>query len=39
MGDLGTDERIILSWILNKWGVRVWTGDMWLRIWKIGGLL
>jgi hypothetical protein len=24
--DLCVDEKIILKWILNKHGVRVWTG-------------
>jgi hypothetical protein len=30
------DRRIILRWISRKWGVRAWTGSMWLRI-KTGG--
>ena len=24
--------RVILRWIFRKWGVRVWTGLIWLRI-------
>jgi hypothetical protein len=24
--DLGVDERIMLGWILGKWGGKVWTG-------------
>jgi hypothetical protein len=24
--DLGVDERIILEWILGKWGGKAWTG-------------
>ena len=31
-GDPGVDGRIILRWILRKWGVGVWTGSSWLRI-------
>jgi len=30
--DLGVDGRIILEWILGKYGGRVWTGLIWLRI-------
>jgi hypothetical protein len=26
------DVRIILKWIVKKYGVRVWTGFSWLRI-------
>jgi hypothetical protein len=35
----GVDRRIILSWILRKWDVEVWTGSSWLRIGTGGGLL
>jgi hypothetical protein len=28
--DLGVDGRIILAWILNKYGERTWTGLVWL---------
>jgi hypothetical protein len=30
--DLDIDRRIILEWILGKWGERLWTGFIWLRI-------
>jgi hypothetical protein len=30
---------IILEWILGKYGGRVWTGYIWLRIGNSGGLL
>jgi len=33
LGDPGIDGRIILKWIYRKWGVGVWTGSSWLRIW------
>jgi hypothetical protein len=33
------DEKIILKWILEKYGLRVWTGFVWLRIRAGGGLL
>jgi hypothetical protein len=35
-GDSGVDEKIILRWIFEKWGVRVWTGLGWLRIHMCG---
>jgi hypothetical protein len=31
--------RIILKWILEKYGWMVWTGFIWLRIRTGGGLL
>jgi hypothetical protein len=31
-GDLGLDVRIILKWILEKYGVRAWTESKWLRM-------
>jgi hypothetical protein len=37
--DPGVNERIILKWILEKWGGRAWTGSIWLRIGTGGGLL
>jgi hypothetical protein len=30
--DLGVDGRIILEWILRKYGGKLWTGCIWLRI-------
>jgi hypothetical protein len=33
------DGRIILKWILGKWGEKVWTGFIWLRIGTNDGLL
>jgi hypothetical protein len=39
LGDPGTDERIILRWILMKWDVEVRTGSSWLRIGTGGGHL
>ena len=30
--DPGIDGKIILRWILRKWGVEAWTGLTWLRI-------
>jgi hypothetical protein len=29
---LGVDGKIILEWILWKYGVKLWTGCIWLRI-------
>jgi hypothetical protein len=37
--DPGVDGKIILEWMLGKWGGRMWTGCMWLSIETIGGLL
>jgi hypothetical protein len=31
MKDLRVGGRIILKWISNKYGARVWTGFIWLR--------
>ena len=39
LGGPGVDGRIIVRWILRKWGVGVWTGSNWLRIGTGGGLL
>jgi hypothetical protein len=35
----GVDGRIIVRWIFRKWGVRVRTGLIQLRIETGGGLL
>jgi len=37
--DLGVDGRIILEWILGKFGGRVWTEFIWLWIGTSGGLM
>ena len=37
LGKPGVDGRIILRWILRKWGVGAWTGSSWLRIVTGGG--
>jgi hypothetical protein len=37
--NVGVDGKIILKWILGDWGVKVWTGFIWLRIGTNGGLL
>jgi hypothetical protein len=37
--DLRVDGRIILEWFLRKYGGRVWSGCIWLRIGANGGLL
>jgi hypothetical protein len=37
VGDRDVDRRIILRWILRKYGVRVWTGFMWIRVGSSGG--
>jgi len=34
--DLGIYEKIILEWILRKYGGKVWTGFIWLMIGTIG---
>jgi hypothetical protein len=34
--DLGVDGRIVLKWILGKYGWRVWIGFVWLRIGTSG---
>jgi hypothetical protein len=39
LGDPEVDGRIILRWIFRKWGVGVWTGSGWLRMWLGGGHL
>jgi hypothetical protein len=30
-GRLGEGERIILMWIFRKYGVRMWSGFIWLK--------
>jgi hypothetical protein len=37
--DLGIDGKVILGWILGKWGGKVWAGCIWFRIGKNGRLL
>jgi hypothetical protein len=37
--DLGVDGRVILEWMLGKYGGKMWTGCMWLRAGTSGGLL
>jgi hypothetical protein len=32
LGDLGVADRIILRYILKRYGVWMWTGFIWLRI-------
>jgi hypothetical protein len=36
---LEADEGIILEWILQKWGGKVWTGFILLRIGSIGNIM
>jgi hypothetical protein len=36
---LGVDGKIILNVIFQKWGGKVWTGVVWLRIGTGGGRL
>jgi hypothetical protein len=37
--DLSIDGRIILKCIVNKYGVKMWTGFIWIMIKSSGGLL
>jgi hypothetical protein len=37
--NLGEDGNIILEWIFGKWGEKMWTGFIWLRIRTNGGFL
>jgi hypothetical protein len=37
--DLDVDGNIILEWILGKWGSKVWTVYIWLRLGTSGGPL
>jgi hypothetical protein len=34
----GVGARIMLKWILEEQGGKLWTGFIWLRIGTIGGL-
>jgi len=34
---IGVDEKIILEWIFGKWGCKLWTGFMWLKIGSVTG--
>jgi hypothetical protein len=36
--DAGADRKIILEWILQKQGGKMWTGLIWLRIRASCGL-
>jgi hypothetical protein len=36
--DSGIDGSIILEWILEKLGEKLWTGFIWLRVGTSGGL-
>jgi hypothetical protein len=36
---LSVDGKIILEGMLRKYGYKLWTGFMWLRLGPIGGLL
>jgi hypothetical protein len=31
------EYKIILEWVLGKYGGKVWTGSIWLRIRTSGG--
>jgi hypothetical protein len=37
--DPGVNGRIILNFIFEKWDVGAWTGSIWHRTGKGGGLL
>jgi len=39
LAHLVVDGRIILKWILHKFGARMWIGFMWLMAETSGGLL
>jgi hypothetical protein len=34
--DLSIDGKIILKWVLKKYGCKVWTGFIWLKILTSG---
>jgi len=35
----GVDRKVILEWISEKYGVKMWTGSIWLSIETSAGLL
>jgi len=35
--NLGVDGKVILGWILRKYGRKVWTGFIWFRIGPVVG--
>jgi len=37
--DLGVDGKVILEWILGKYGGKVWTGFVWFNAGTSDGLL
>jgi hypothetical protein len=37
--DLGVDAKIILKYILGKYGGKLWTGFIWLKTWISSGFL
>jgi hypothetical protein len=39
LGRSGRRWKIIVEWILRKYGGSLWTGCIWFRIEVIGGLL
>jgi hypothetical protein len=39
LGRLGIPGRIILEWILEKYGRKLWTGFVWLRTETSGSIL
>jgi len=39
LDDLGIDGKATLEWILGKWGEKVQTGYIWLRIGASGKFL
>jgi len=36
--DLGVGRKVILKWIIKKWGGGAWTGQLWLWVGAGGGL-
>jgi len=36
--DLGTDGRVLLKWIVQKWNEEAWTGLIWRKTRTGGGL-
>jgi hypothetical protein len=39
LGDKGVNGRVMLKWILQKYGIGVWTEFNWIKIQSSGGLL